>query len=137
MARQTLYHFTSQYHLSKILASGKLNPTESNIGSANPMLKPYGTNVGPKVVWLLDTPDLGDHSHGLRGSFFDKTAVRITVTTTRAIRWKNWKWTKRMNPEWKRDLLRAGGGMSAAGRWWVVVGSIPQAEFARIEQRAN
>jgi hypothetical protein len=109
-----LYHFTSRFHLDSILRDGVITTTESNVGSPIPFLRPYGTHVGPDVVWLLDLPDAG-HTHGLG---HEKTEVRIAVEVP-AIRWLDWPHTAQMNPKWFARLVKTGGGIEAAAHWYV------------------
>lgn len=119
------YHFTSTHHLKAILDAGRLNPTESNVGSPIPGWEPRGAHVGPDVVWLLDTPELGGHPHGLvvpddsrLRSLYDKTEVRFTVDVP-AIRWLDWEPAQCMHPEWKTVMIESAGGMDAVHHWYV------------------
>lgn len=120
-----LYHFTSLYHLPKIEADGVIRPTESNFSRTTP-------NAGPPVVWLTDLPDMGDVSHGLEGSLYDKKQVRIAVNVP-AIRWLDWPPALSKMPGDVRDsLIHWGGGMEAAVHWFVLPGRIPASRWGDI-----
>lgn len=121
----TLYHFTSLYHLPKIKADGVIRPTESNFSRHTP-------NAGPQVVWLTDLPDMGDVSHGLEGSLYDKKQVRIEVRVP-AIRWLDWPPAlSQMRPDVRDSLIHNGGGMEAAEHWYVLPGRIPASRWVDI-----
>lgn len=139
-----LYHFTSEAHLPGILESRAILPTESNIGSPNPDWQPYGQNVGPRVVWLLDEPELSA-GHGLvidalpRGGMLDKTAVRFTVEISyrMAPRWKSWAPAHRMHREWRDLFVRIGGGEEAAEAWVVFPGAIRSTRWVAVHRRVQ
>ena len=88
---------------------------------------------GPRVVWLLDTPDLG-YDHGLGGF---KTDVRITVEVpnSRVSRWLDWAPAKAMADWWRSALLDAAGGAQAAEHWWISEAPIPRQDWIRVEAR--
>jgi len=130
-----LYHFTSLYHhLPRIIDSGVLRPSESNVGSPYPEHFPHGDHVGPDVVWLLDTPDLGGHPHGLAGSSVDKTRVMFTVDVA-AVPWVDWLPAARMDPRWRDLFISSAGGDDAARHWYVYPGVIPRRRWLRWETR--
>lgn len=118
----TFYHYTSIERLPKIIESGMILPTESNVD----MLKEH---VGPDVVWLLDGP-MDGASHGLTGSIYDKRAAFIEVDVP-AIRWTDWTWTLAMNATWRDALVREGGGPDAAARWYVWPAMIHRRRWVR------
>lgn len=108
----TFYHYTSLHHLPKIQADGVITTTESNFSL-------YTAHAGPAVVWLTDLPDLGETSHGLEGSFYDKKQVRIEVRVP-AIRWLDWEPALTgMDKQSRAILIDTGGGMTAAGHWYI------------------
>jgi hypothetical protein len=125
------YHFTSREHLEQIRADGMIRPTDSNVGSPFPEMRPYGVHIGPSVVWLLDTPEVG-YDHGLSGSVQDKTAVRISVNVP-AVRWLHWQHAAPMHPEWRRRLVEIGGGEEAAAHWYVWPASIRSRHWAAVD----
>lgn len=116
------YHFTSHYHLHRILPAGVLKPSESNVGSPIAAMQPFGEHFGPDVVWLLDVPAL-DYPHGLTGCIYDKTKVRFEVDVP-AVRWLEWEPARKMHPRWTAALIRLGGGQAAARHWYVYEGQI-------------
>lgn len=118
-----LYHFTSPMHWALIYQSGRLQVSESNIGSPAPSMQPCGEHVGPGVVWLLDTPEVA-FDHGLTGSIVDKTEVRISVDVPRPIRWSQWEWINHMHPAWREALVERAGGPEAAEHWFVVPANV-------------
>lgn len=128
-----LYHYTSAEHFAAIQRDRVLLPSESNVGSPIQGMQPFGRQYGPNVVWLLDTPDLGGHPHGLAGSVFDKTAVRISVELKYAIKWYEWSWTSKMNLKWFNAFVKTGGGPEAANRWFVYPAPIAQRDWIAVE----
>lgn len=120
-----LYHFTSPLHLERILSSGRLRTTESNVGAPwreGPYLS--GSGAAPDVVWLMDLADPGEAHHGLGGSVMDKKGARITVETRFAIHWADWEPTQWMSPRWREAFLARAGGEEAAEHWYVVPADI-------------
>lgn len=130
------YHFTSAYHLESITASGVIIPSESNIGSPDRTMPPYGPHLGPDVVWLLDTPDPYAFDHGLTGSLYDKRMIRIGVRVP-AIKWTEWAPAERMSPEWRSLLIKAGGGPDAADHWYIWPSPIRRGRWTDIESRTE
>ncbi len=134
---KTLYHFTSSLHLPKILASGALLPTESNI-------HPYQPHAGPDVVWLLDTPEV-EFDHGLtyplehpaHGSGVSKSEIRFEVSSPLAVKWSEWAWLLRMEKGWRDTLVEAAGGEEAADHWYVLPGRIPASRWASVTETAT
>jgi hypothetical protein len=109
-----LYHFTSTWHLPKIVKAGYIDTTESN---GDLLL----AHAAPDVVWLVDVPDLGGLSHGLAGSVVDKTSVRITVDLPdyRVERWDDWATRNGVDDRTKNILVSTAGGWAAADHWYV------------------
>lgn len=125
MTAVRLFHFTSVLHWPAIEASGAIRPSDPNV-------TPTGGGA-PPVVWLLDSPNVGDHEHGLYG----KAHVGIEVDTSLAIKWTDWSWTALMEPDWRSALLSAAGGEDAADHWWLVPGSIKAARWVRAWEMAS
>ncbi len=125
-----LYHFTSLMHWPLIINDGFLRRTESNIGSGNPRLKPYGEHVGPDVVWLTDLSDPTPQSCGLVG-IRDKTRLRITVKISDAKKWPDFAAAHGINKRWYRLLGRGGRPQC----WWVVERIIPQTDWIAVDER--
>lgn len=127
-----LYHFTSEFHLPRILAAGFLMTTESNVGSPYPGHDPYGDHAAAPVVWLMDDPE-GPfrYNHGLAGAAVDKKRIRFTVEVD-AVRWLNWQPAMDMHPEWRKNFLAVSGGLISARRWYVSEESILQEDWLEI-----
>jgi hypothetical protein len=138
----TYYHLTSERHLKGIERDGVIRPSESNVGSPVPAWQPYGTHVGPDVVWLLNTPVL-EFNHGLTTaagsdlvSAFDKTAVAIEVNVP-AMRWLDWAYSSQMHPAWRKAFIQAGGGDEAATHWYVWPRTIRRSRWVSMVIRGN
>lgn len=114
----TFYHFTSSLHWPIIQMSGFLKTVESNVGSVAPNESPYGTHVGPDVVWLVDQPGFTDPTPTYHGLSLMKRQVRFEVDVP-AIRWLDWAPARQMDPNWRETFIRMGGGMTAAEHWYV------------------
>lgn len=144
-----LYHFTDQVHLPEIMRSQVLETTESNIGSPDPDWKPFGSHLGPDVVWLLDTPAI-DAAHGLirhpshvasllavgySEEETDKTRIRFEVSIPKhhVHKWTKWHPARsRMNPTWRSALIQSAGGDEAASHWWVSTSPIPAKQWVEV-----
>lgn len=118
-----LYHYTSRQHALRIIASGTLRTTESNVSFRR-------THAGPDVVWLTTepTPVLG---HGLHGSGYDKTRVRITVRVpvSEVHEWEPWARKHLSTNRTIETLARTGGGSET---WRVVEREITKDEIVYI-----
>jgi len=129
-----LWHFTSTAHLPRILADGYLRPSDS-------MLHPVDQNFAPPCVWLLDSPDLGEASHGLNTPFstVDKQAVRFTVEVpdSRVVRWLGWAEAQDVDPLWLTSVIDGGGGREAAERWCCIFRRIPSDQWLSVDQRVD
>jgi hypothetical protein len=120
----TYFHLTHAGHLPSILAERVLRTTESNVSLVR-------THAGPDVVWLFDQaePDFGDeHDHGL---YVAKREIRVQVDV-RAIRWLDWAWSARMDPDDHKTLIKAGGGLERAEHWYVLPAPIPSRRWVSI-----
>jgi hypothetical protein len=122
-----LWHYTSKTHLPWIQESGYLKTTESNLHST---IQDYG----PKVVWLLDTPDL-QGSHGLYGSPVDKMAIRIEVEVPdHWVRsWLKWSQDQGISQDWLDIMIAAGGGQECADHWMVTFRTIKADRWVSVE----
>lgn len=130
------YHFTSRMHHDRIVASGVIFPSESNVGSPVTSLPPWGPDVGPRVVWLLDTPYLRGLTHGLDGSAVDKTEMIFAVDVP-AVRWLDWAPAAAMNDMWRSVLIDAGGGLRAVAHWHVWPAPIYEARWRHVGTAAE
>jgi hypothetical protein len=121
-----LYHYTSKRHMPSISADGFIDTTESNVS----LTREHG---GPDVVWLTscDAPTL---NHGLRGSIFDKTEVRITVDVPNdwVKRWRKWAPIQGASALDMEMLAETGGGWEAADTWYVTTQPIPRKYWTEI-----
>lgn len=129
----TLYHYTSEFHLPLILTTGFLKTTESNIGSPSLEMRPYGEHVGPDVVWLTDVPNVRN-GHGLAmpdASYPSKYAVRFSLNVPDAIPWAKFASDHGINRRWYDLLNKTGGG--TARHWWVSPRSIYAPEWQSVD----
>jgi hypothetical protein len=124
-----LYHYTSKYHWNSIHTAGYIDTTESNVSWTT-------EHGGPDVVWLTAcvSPLL---DHGLRGSIFDKTEVRITVELPNdwVKRWKKWAPIQGASREDMDMLANSGGGWEAADTWYVCTQQIPRKYWVEIAEK--
>lgn len=113
-----LYHFTHRGHLLSILEEGKIRTTESNISIER-------AHAGPDVVWLFDIPEVPLTTG--ESLYEAKRVVRfkVNIPKQQVHKWTDWGPQKSMSPTWREAFLKAGGGMSAAGHWYVATSSIP------------
>jgi hypothetical protein len=127
---QTLYHFTSVYHLGRILKDGYLKTVESNISEDV-------EHAGPDVVWLTDErhllgrgPDRVGWAEGAgeaAGERVDKTAVRFMVEVADAQRWKRFAHLHHADPTWLAALNQTANNTSS--HWYVVERPITRDEW--------
>lgn len=145
---KTLYHYTCLEHLPKILESGFLKTTESNISIER-------HDVGPRVVWLTTDPDC-KHGHGIGNNEayaarnatrlsvevtdelmegWDKTRVRFTVRlpNSHVHKWVEWSQKFQMNPVWRKAFVAAAKG--GVNTWRVVEHPILQDRWVEVIDR--
>ena len=75
---EVLFHFTSLFHLNRILTSKWITKTESNLTVSE--------SVRPRVVWMTDVPTPDNHGLLFQDTMLDelnKTFYRIST------RWNN------------------------------------------------
>jgi hypothetical protein len=120
-----LYHFTSAYHLPKILTAGYLKVVESNLSRTR-------EHAGPDVVWLTSNADAAGNNwwqvSGRRS--VDKAEIRFTVDVPKrdAAKWREWAARRGIDPRWAHTLMEAGG----SGAWYVTERPIQASEWAEI-----
>ena len=128
------YHFTSTFHLPLILKDGVLRTTESNVSYEI-------EDAGPRVVWFLDVPELGDAPHGLRGEYqaVDKSEVRFTVELpkSKVLRWAEFSRRYQQAEQARAAMIEAGGGPAAARRWWVTEAPVPRSRWRAVAVRRD
>lgn len=126
---KVLYHFTSLFHLNRILPSKWITTTESNLALSQ--------SVSPRVVWMTDmqTPD----QHGLlfqdnMPDELNKTFYRISIRWKDHFRlWDKWSEEKGMDPEIKQALIEAAGAERTYKSWYVSEKNIPINDWLTIE----
>ena len=141
---RTLYHFTSEFHLSRILADGGLRTTDPNLFSTGPLIVTNlesgervnvgGEILGPPVVWFFDTPEVLAGGRGLIGSAVDKRVIRITVEVDDGRPWLDWLKLRKHDPCWVRVAIDVGGGERAARHWYVVARPVLRDEWIEIRE---
>lgn len=143
---KTLYHYTCLEHLPKILFSGFLKTTESNVSIER-------SHAGPDVVWLTTDPDC-KHGHGIDQASivhtarqqgveptpemleqWDKTRIRFTVRlpNNHVHKWLDWSQKFQMNPLWRKAFIKAARG--GTGTWRVVEHPVFQDRWVEVIDR--
>lgn len=119
-----LYHYTSIYHLLKILKDGHLKTTESNASSTV-------EHFAKDVVWLTSKKDpQGETSIG--GGATDKKKIRITMNSSvPAIRYIDWAEKTGVSKYFMECLNEAGGHQMQ--KWHVIERPIQQHEWKQID----
>ena len=118
-----LFHYTSKYHLAKILKTGYLKLTESNllkpVSYADALPKP-DSQLHKPVVWLTRTET--PVGNGLEGCLFNKYEIRLTFhKRENYIPWLVWSRNNRINKSWAK-MLERGNNPNA---WYVSEQIVP------------
>lgn len=128
-----LYHFTSGYHLEKILESGYLKLTESNLQLTKDWdIVAY--NQGKQklykpVVWLTDKAEEDAVGMGLESSKVDKTSIRIAIKKQPYHKkWSKWRREQGMDTAWAKEMERG----RAPKTWWVSEITIGVKDFLEV-----
>lgn len=116
-----LYHYTSVFHLIKIMEDGYINTTESN---AN-YLK---SNAANDVVWF--TSNKNPRVERILTSVVDKRQVRIVVDI-KATQYLHWAKKNEIDKLELKILNEKGGYQS--NKWFVVEHPVPKSEWLQIE----
>lgn len=126
----TLYHYTSIFHVPYILSQGLLRPTESNVSMTT-------GRAGPDVVWLTSDHSVEIDDDIIHGLSAPKTRIRISLDLPEglAIKWSEWEWYHRMDPEWREILIEAGGGQECADTWYIVPAAIKRNRWVSVIDR--
>lgn len=145
---KTLYHYTCLEHLPRILESGLLKTTESNLSVVR-------SHAGPDVVWLTTDPDC-KHGHGIGNNDeyaaknarsigieptpemmekWDKTRIRFTIRlpNTHVHKWQEWSRKYSIDPTWRKAFIKAANG--GVNTWRVVEHPILQDRWVEIIDR--
>lgn len=124
MAKITLYHFTSKYHLPGIEKEGL---TRGDV--------PITPTGGYNAVWFTTNKIIAKNAWA-GGSVVNKLEVRITVeldtTDPKLHKWTNIVKSEKVEPWWADALNISGGG--SADNWYIYKGVIPPSMFKKIEQ---
>ena len=124
------FHYTSLFHLEKILADKRLDLTCSNLKYPENMRVENGnvvsdTDYFKPCVWFLDILDFdAAKTNGLEGSLFDKTECAIVVRDTPYRKIKSWEafksenfaYLKRKDIEWISKLESCS---TAVDSWYI------------------
>lgn len=126
---EKLYHFTSLFHLNRILMSKWITTTESNL-----IVSEF---VSPCVVWMTDisTPD----NHGLlfqdtMPDELNKTFYRISIRWNNRFRlWDKWSTATGIEPEIKQAIIETTGAQETYKSWYISEHNIPINDWVTIE----
>ena len=116
-----LYHYTSRYHLEKILSDRKLKLTQSNLLEPKHLHVENGVLVdetdGYKpCLWATDKPYFDAEKKVLSGAKYDKTEVQIVLLDTSGfVYWDDWAKENKMDPSWRSRFIK-GKNYS---HWWI------------------
>ena len=123
-----LYYYDTYQHLTGPLTSGALLPSESN-------LKPTDDPPNPQVVWLSTEQDPSTGGWVLPIGEGERPEVRVTVNVPDEwVRvWDDWAYDEGIDPDWKKDVIKMGGGPSSVARWRVVLRPVPIKMWESIE----
>ena len=126
MEKVTLYHFTSRWLLPRILREG--------ISRGDVPITPTEAFCAP---WLTDDPSW-EHQGWKKGSFLDKTEVRITVEVD-ASKLKTWEEViedYRVARYWAAAMIKSGERQEGQ-TWYIHEGTIPRDAFMSVRVRAG
>lgn len=110
---KVLYHFTSLFHLNRILTSKWITTTESNLT--------FSQSVSPRVVWMTDMSTPANHGLLFQDNMpvdLNKTFYRISIRWKKHFRlWDEWSDEKGIDPEIKRDIIESAGAQDTYKSW--------------------
>ena len=116
-----LFHYTSIYHLQRILEYGSLCKGDIPITRKGT----YGSEG--HAVWLTTRDKASPNEHGLISPVCDKTEIRITIEVDlddpRLFKWSDYAKRRGVERGFYRQLDVMGGGLS--NTWWLYIGEIP------------
>lgn len=145
MQKIALYHYTAptRSHLDSILSDGFIRPTESNITLAR-------DHAGPDVVWAIDRSIRPGEHHGLlyepegkwarstgmhvMGNVKQQARIEFAVPLDEAHQWVEWAPQQEAFDQRSFEvLIKVGGGMEQAKRWYVVARPVPLREWITVD----
>lgn len=116
-----LYHYTSRYHLEKILSDRKLILTQSNLLEPKHPHFENGvivdeTDSYKPCLWATDRPYFDAEKKVLSGAKYDKTEVQtILLDTTSFVYWDDWAKENGMNLSWRKRFIKG----TNYSHWWI------------------
>ncbi len=126
---EVLYHFTSLFHLNRILTSRWIMKTESNLTVSE--------FVSPRVVWMTDLSTSNNHGLIFQDTMPDelnKTFYRISIRWNNHFRlWDKWSEEKDITPETKRVIIETAGAQDTYKSWYISEHNIPINDWVTIE----
>lgn len=126
---EVLYHFTSLYHLNRILSSKWIKTTESNLT--------FSQSVSPCVVWMTDLSLPENHGLLFQDTIPDelnKTFYRISIRWNNRFRlWDKWSAETGIEPEIKRAIIETAGAQETYKSWYISEHNIPINDWVTIE----
>jgi len=126
---KVLYHYTSLYHLNRILQSKRITLTESNLS--------FAQQGNPRVVWMTDISTPNNHGLLFQDNMPDelnKTFYRISIRWKKHFRqWDEWSEEKGIDPEIKCVLIESAGAQEVYKSWYVSEIYIPVNDWLTIE----
>ena len=126
---EVLYHFTSLFHLNRILTSRWITTTDSNLTVSE--------FVSPRVVWMTDMSTPNNHGLMFQDTMPDelnKTFYRISIRLNNHFRlWDKWSEEKGITPETKRAIIETAGAQETYKSWYISEHNIPINDWVTIE----
>lgn len=136
-----LYHYTSKHNLEKILNTGYLKLTPSNLIKPTDMkivkredgsydvVSEISDHVKP-VVWLTDSLDMSGHGLECGNAPDVKKAIRITIPMKDNYKWwLTWAERNRMNKRWMKVFTNG----KRYGTWYIAEEPIELKDIYMIE----
>lgn len=141
MNNKYLYHFTSEYHIKKILECGYLKltpsyliePKDAKVVEVEPgcyrVISEMSDNIKP-VVWLTDNEMPEGLAIEVPDGALDKKTIQITIPhKNQYVWWLTWAERNKMNKKW---LKRFTEGLHY-GSWYISEEIIPVEEFFMVK----
>lgn len=126
---EVLYHFTSLFHLNRILTSKWMTTTESNFT--------FSQSNSTYVVWMTDMQTPNHHGLLFQDTMPDelnKTFYRISIRwKKRFLLWDKWSEEKGIDTETKRAIIETAGAQDTYKSWYVSERNIPINDWVTVE----